>query len=74
MRDNQLAQGYLICHQCIVGKKVMRQMRPLSDWSEHEWYPEACSTKTPPKPKATKSHKKPNSKKSRGPAGKREVS
>ena len=68
MRDNQLAQGYLICHQCIVGKKVMRQMRPLSDWSEHDWYSEACSTKTPPKSK-----KKPNSKKSKGRAGKHEV-
>ena len=57
MRDNQPAHGYIVCHQCIVGNKVMRQMRPMSDWSEHDWYKEACSTKLPPKAKSTKSNK-----------------
>jgi hypothetical protein len=59
MRDFQLANGYIICHQCIVGNKVMRQMRPLSDWSEHAWYGEACSTRIPgkPKPKSKKAKK-----------------
>ena len=58
MRDSPLAHGYIICHQCIVGKKVRRQMRPLSDWSEHDWYQQACSTKTPLKPKTKKTKSK----------------
>ena len=59
MRDKQPAHGYIVCHQCIVGKKVMRQMRPLSDWSEHVWYTEAYSTKIPQKKsKSNKSKKK----------------
>ena len=63
MLDNQSAHGYIVCHQCIVGNKVMRQMRPMSDWSEHDWYKEACSTKLPPKAKSTKSTKKNNKRK-----------
>jgi hypothetical protein len=62
MRDNPLAHGYIICHQCIVRSKVRRQMRPLSDWSEHEWYQKACSTKTTPKLKTKTKKSKMNKK------------
>ena len=75
MRDNQLAHGYIICHQCLVGKKVLRQMRPLSDWSEHDWYVQACSTKITPKAKKAKKSKKGKTKRKavKGSAGKSEV-
>ena len=62
MLDNQSAHGYIVCHQCIVGNKVMRQMRPVSDWSEHEWYQQACSTKTTPKLKTKTKKSKMNKK------------
>ena len=75
MLANQLAHGYIVCHQCLVGNKVVRQMRPLSDWSKHTWYEEACQTKVAPK-KAKKSKKGKKVKKVKrvsGTAGKREL-
>ena len=66
-------RGYIICHQCITdSNKVSRQMRPVDDWKDCEWYNEAKSTakpkpvKPPVKRKAlTKNQKLKKSKKPR---------
>ena len=53
-------KGYVICHQYITDAgKIERQMRPLIDWNQCEWYNEACSA---PKKKNSKGNAPKNSK------------
>ena len=56
-------KGYVICHQYITDAgKIERQMRPLIDWNQCEWYNEACSApiakKKNSKPKRAKGNTK----------------
>ena len=64
MQENPVAGGYILCHQSLHGNKVVRQMRPLLDWSNHDWYVESISSKKAPIKKAkAKATKKMSSKK-----------
>ena len=59
--------GFILCHQSLKGKQVVRQMRSLTDWSEHTWYTEASKKPVSKKAKAAAKKKaKSKSKKGKG--------
>ena len=65
MEESPPVGGFILCHQSLKGNQVVRQMRPLTDWSV-TWYTEASSKPVSKKAKAAAKKKaKSKSKKSR---------
>ena len=58
--------GFILCHQSLKGNQVVRQMRPLTDWSEHTWYTEASLKLSKKAKAAAKKKAKSKSKKGKG--------
>lgn len=66
MEENPPVGGFILCHQSIKGKQVVRQMRPLTDWSKHTWYTEASLKPVSKKVKAAAKKKANKSKSKKG--------